>query len=134
MLLDRLKSRLPSPAAWHSLGMIGKAGAALLGLWLLVVAVLGVYWSAEPDPFSVQEVTTQKLAGARPVAGAATAASLIMAAQTLLDKPGGFLSNDVSPPGVLLDNIPNWEFGVLVQVRDLSRAFRELQSLAVAVG
>jgi hypothetical protein len=125
MLLDRLKSRLPSPAVWHSLGLIGKAAAAVLGAWLLLVLVLGVYWSAEPDPFSVQDVTTQKLAGARPVAGAATAASLIMAAQTLLDKPGGFLSNDVAPPGVLLDNIPNWEFGVLVQVRDLSRAFRE---------
>jgi hypothetical protein len=28
------------------------------------------------------------------------------------------------PPGVLLDNIPNWEFGVLVQVRDLTRVMR----------
>ncbi len=29
------------------------------------------------------------------------------------------------PPGLYLDNIPNWEFGALVQVRDFSRAFRE---------
>src|SRR5690606_12365609 len=27
-------------------------------------------------------------------------------------------------PGVLMDNVPNWEFGVLVQVRDLSKALR----------
>ena len=46
-------------------------------------------------------------------------------ANTLLDKPGGYLSNDVTPPSVWLDNIPNWEFGVLVQVRDLSRAMRK---------
>jgi hypothetical protein len=42
-----------------------------------------------------------------------------------LNKPGGYLTNDVTPPGIYLDNIPNWEFGVLVQVRDLSRAYRE---------
>jgi hypothetical protein len=28
------------------------------------------------------------------------------------------------PPGILLDNIPNWEFGVVVQIRDLARALR----------
>lgn len=29
------------------------------------------------------------------------------------------------PPGLWLDNISNWEFGVLVQVRDLARAMRK---------
>ena len=43
---------------------------------------------------------------------------------TLLEKPGGYLSNDIMPPGVWLDNMPNWEFGVLVQVRDFTRAMR----------
>ena len=28
------------------------------------------------------------------------------------------------PPGSVLDNMPNWEFGVLVQVRDLARVLR----------
>jgi hypothetical protein len=42
----------------------------------------------------------------------------------MLDKQGGYLSNDVTPPGVYLDNMPNWEFGVLTQVRDMARAFR----------
>ena len=44
--------------------------------------------------------------------------------ETLLDKRGGYLSNDIMPPSIWLDNIPNWEFGVLVQVRDLSRSMR----------
>jgi hypothetical protein len=34
------------------------------------------------------------------------------------------MSNDILPPWVFLDNLPNWEFGVLVQVRDLARAMR----------
>jgi hypothetical protein len=42
----------------------------------------------------------------------------------LLDKPGGYLSNDIMPPTVFMDNIPNWEFGVLVQVRDMARSLR----------
>lgn len=40
----------------------------------------------------------------------------------LLNKRGGYLSNDIMPPWVFLDNVPNWEFGVLAQVRDLTRA------------
>ena len=45
---------------------------------------------------------------------------------TLLSKPGGYLSNDRFPPGIFLDNIPSWEYGVLVQVRDLTRALRHV--------
>mgnify|MGYP000405526677 CR=1 FL=1 len=43
----------------------------------------------------------------------------------LLDKPGGYLSDDLAPPGLWLDNMPAWEYGVLVQVRDMSRALRK---------
>ena len=87
--------------------------AVLLGLWLL-----GWYWSREPAIPPAPEVT----AGA--VVGDVTTATLMHVATTLLDKPGGYLSNDILPPGVWLDNMPNWEFGVLVQVRDLARALR----------
>jgi hypothetical protein len=59
------------------------------------------------------------------VVGSVVTETLIHIAETLLDKRGGYLSNDRLPPGVLLDNMPNWEFGVLVQVRDLSSAMRE---------
>jgi len=49
---------------------------------------------------------------------------LMTSAETLLDKRGGYLSNDKFPPGLLMDNVPNWEFGVLTATRDLSRALR----------
>jgi hypothetical protein len=43
----------------------------------------------------------------------------------MLNKSGGYLSNDVMPPGVLMDNIPSWEFGVLEMSRDLALAMRK---------
>lgn len=111
--------------SWASMGLIGKTIAVLFAIYAIIVLVLGFYWSAEPAVFSVKENQAEKLVGAEPVVGTATAAALIRVAETLLDKPGGFLSNDIAPPGLYLDNIPNWEFGVLVQARDLARAFRE---------
>ena len=95
------------------------------GLVILLLTGLGWYWSGEPDLFDVREQTAKILDNRKPVVGAATTATLVQAVDTLLDKPGGYLSNDLMPPGVLLDNIPSWEFGVLVQVRDLSKAMRE---------
>jgi hypothetical protein len=44
---------------------------------------------------------------------------------TLLEKPGGFIRNDRMPPGIFMDNMPNWEYGALVQSRDMVRALRE---------
>ena len=38
------------------------------------------------------------------------------------------MRNDIFPPGVYIDNIPNWEYGVLIQLRDLTRALREVMS------
>ena len=58
------------------------------------------------------------------VTGYATTATLLEAVEVLLDKRGGYMSNDIMPPWVFLDNLPNWEFGVLTQVRDLGRAMR----------
>ena len=97
------------------------------GIVIIFIVLLGFYWSSEPAAFSVQQKTAQKLAliGNDYVVGSNTTVALIMVAETLLNKLGGYLSNDVSPPGIYLDNIPNWEFGALVQVRDLSRTFRE---------
>jgi len=88
----------------------------------VVVVMIGLswYWSRMPDVFYV----THKTDGESTLVGYSTADTLVRVASTLLDKPGGFLSNDRMPPGVFLDNIPNWEFGVLQQVRDMARVLR----------
>lgn len=95
---------------------------ALIVVAVAAVVLLGfcVYWSREPAVFAINT----RPDGERRVPGYATIDTLIRVADTLLDKPGGFLTNDVLPPGALLDNIPNWEFGVLQQVRDLARIAR----------
>lgn len=93
---------------------------SVLGVIVVLNLALAWYWSRSPDVFWVNEGSG---VGA-PVVGFSTADSLIRVAETLLDKPGGYLSNDIGPPGVFLDNIPNWELGVLQQVRDLARVLR----------
>lgn len=108
-------------------GLVVKVAAGGALLLLLGLMVLGVLWSRSPDSFDVDALTRAKLdeLGRQPATGATTTMTLIHVAETLLDKPGGYLSNDVTPPGLWLDNMPSWEFGVLVQVRDLSKAMRE---------
>ena len=99
----------------------------ILALAVIALILLGWYWSQEPEDFDVVQNATAKAEemGVKKVRGFTTTATLMKVTETLQDKPGGYLSNDVTPPGIWLDNIPNWEFGVLVQVRDFSRALRK---------
>lgn len=90
---------------------------------LLLVSLLGWYWSREPALFDVAE--NAQIRAPRVVVGSVTTATLIEVMETLLEKPGGYLSNDVSPPGLFMDNMPSWEYGLLIQARDLSKALRE---------
>jgi hypothetical protein len=92
-----------------------------VGSVLLVWIVLGIYFSREPDTFWVNHSADADSA----IVGVSTADTLIRVAETLLDKQGGYLTNDKMPPSVFLDNIPSWEFGVLTQVRDLGRVMRD---------
>jgi hypothetical protein len=97
----------------------------IVGIYLLVMAILGIVISSEPEPFDVRQEFAERHPGQEPVIGSLTTQSLIVQTETLLDKPWGYLANDVTPPGVWLDNIPNWEYGALVQIRDLAKAMRE---------
>jgi hypothetical protein len=103
-----------------------RAIAALLVLIMLLLSVLMWWWDTEPrlfDPVKVTQTGMQEMQ--RPVSvGDTTTVTLITSVETLLDKRGGYLSNDKLPPGVLMDNLPNWEFGSLTASRDLVRALR----------
>lgn len=105
-------------------GWIWRTVLILAGAYVLVVLALMWWWSYEPEPFDVRERAQTELSGEEPVTGGVTTATLINVAQTLLDKPGGYFTNDIAPPGVIMDNMPSWEYGVLVQVRDLARSLR----------
>ena len=118
--VDDVKSYLGG--IWFSRTLI-----TVLALYLLATLIIGWYWSQEPEFFGVQEHTQQAADTAQRslVTGYTTVETLKQVATTLLDKPGGYLTNDYAPPGIWLDNMPAWEYGVLVQVRDLSRALRK---------
>jgi hypothetical protein len=110
------KRSAPKPASRTGRWAAGIAATVVL----LCLAALSWYWSREPDPTLIASEI-----GASPnVTGYATVDSLVRTIDWLLEKPGGYLSNDVAPPGWWLDNIPNFEFGVLVQCRDLARVLR----------
>ncbi|MDH5485330.1 MAG: DUF2333 family protein, partial [Gammaproteobacteria bacterium] len=104
----------------------GAIASAVIVILLVIPMVMGFLWNNEPDAFDVvanaAEISQQY--NEDMVTGYITTATLIKVSETLLDKSGGYLSNDMTPPGIFMDNIPNWEFGVLVQVRDMARAMR----------
>jgi hypothetical protein len=92
---------------------------------LVVAWAWSFYWSREPAPLWVVAETPS---GERTVVGYSTVHTLIDVINWLLEKPGGYLSNDVMPPGVWLDNMPSFELGVLTQSRDLARVLRNYHS------
>jgi hypothetical protein len=111
---------------WGGL-LFSRAVGAVVGIYLVVTVVLGIWWSSEPHLFPVQQnaQAAAEREGKQMVIGYTTVETLKQVASTLVDKPGGYISNDRFPPGLWLDNMPSWEYGVLVQVRDLTRALRK---------
>lgn len=110
-----------SPAAGQRSTLVVKIVVGVLLVYLLLCLLVGWYWNREPD---VMPLTPAMPTQTSAVEGEMTVATVQALMSTLLNKPGGYLSNDIMPPGVWLDNMPNWEFGVLVQVRDITRAMR----------
>ena len=128
---------LRSVAALYHVENLKQRGLFWSSILLLVTVVIflfvvGIFWSQEPDSRDVRQIALEMAQGdnERVVPGFTTTATEIFIVTTLLDKPGGYLSNDKFPPSSffgffqLLDNIPNWEFGALVMARDTARVLR----------
>ena len=92
-----------------------------VGIFLLVMFVVGFWVSREPDIFWVNRSADPDST----IVGYSTTDTLIRVGETLLNKPGGYLTNDKTPPMIFLDNIPSWELGVVNQLRDLGRVMRD---------
>ncbi|MFD2165348.1 DUF2333 family protein [Thalassotalea euphylliae] len=110
-----------------NMSISAKSVFGVLGSIVVVLYLIGVFWSFEPSEFDVREQVTQDATAENvaPVIGYTTTTTLIRVTETLLDKPGGYLANDALPPSVFLDNIPSWEFGVLEMVRDMALVMRQ---------
>ena len=105
---------------------LGRGIAAIVLVYVVGVLALMWWWDYEPAHFEVTPAAQARAAAKQQpvVTGTLTVSTLMTTAETLLDKRGGYLSNDRFPPGVLMDNVPNWEFGVLTATRDLARSLR----------
>ncbi len=95
-------------------------------LLLALCAGTMLYVDHEPGLFDVNANAQQHADrhGHEIVTGYTTTATMIQVGEVLLNKRGGYLSNDVMPPWVFLDNMPNWEWGIVQQMRDLAKSLR----------
>ena len=110
----------------RSISQPWKVGTLFVSFMILSIAFLGWWWNTEPRSFDVQEKAylASSARGHQLVTGYLTTTTFIEIANTLLTKRGGYLSNDIFPPGLFMDNIPEWEFGVLTLLRDSARVYR----------
>ena len=127
-------------------------GFGVLSLVIAVILlILGAWWGSEPGQFNIQDEARKRVEESKletghhgqeathePVAntpeeeievsempiGYTYTNTLAHIAEVLLHKSGGYITNDVAPPGVFLDNISNWESGALVMLRDATTALR----------
>ena len=113
--MERSAANILSTRKWT------KVTAWVLGVILLYVFVVGFWASREPKMFWVNRPADPESA----IVGFSTVDTLIRVSETLLEKNGGYLTNDKLPPFLFLDNIPSWELGVVNQVRDLGRVMRD---------
>lgn len=99
--------------------------ALIIGTLVIIGAVFMFWWSREPARFDVKQASTMYLPDTeQPVVGSAVTGTTAKILDTLLHKPGGYIRNDVTPPGVLMDNIAEWEFGVVRNLRESIRTLR----------
>ncbi|PKF62640.1 DUF2333 domain-containing protein [Psychromonas sp. psych-6C06] len=97
-----------------------------LSVITLILWLISIWWGWMPSSYDVKQKTneTAQLNNENQVAGYTTTSTLIDITEWLITKPGGFISNDMTPPGILMDNMPAFEYGVLEQARDLALAMR----------
>lgn len=102
-----------------------KVISALVLVLIFVMYICGWWVSREPDLLVNEIAQSQQQNTERATIGYSTTTALIRVGETLLDKKGGYLANDIMPPFSLLDNMPAWELGVLEMSRDLALALRK---------
>jgi hypothetical protein len=102
-------------------------GAFILIYLVIVTPILMWVWSDEPDTFNVQQITKQmaEKTNQKVVSGSHIMATTINMADILLNKSGGYLSNDLMYPSIIMDNIPRWEFGVVEIQRSVALVLRK---------
>lgn len=134
MLMGYMRRMMRAVIQWMKTAILSLRTRSLvmtpvvMALALVVVLSVVSFWPnaapEAPNQGAIKEAFTATSDQDKPPVGYYTTESLIRTLELIVNKRGGFLSNDVLPPFVLMDNIPAWETGALRQARDLSLALR----------
>jgi hypothetical protein len=81
------------PRTWKEKGIWWTAGLFLV-TYLILVSILGIYWSRSPAVYDVREqaLSLANQDESKRVTGSITTATAIRIGETLLDKPGGYFA------------------------------------------
>ncbi|MEI6897814.1 MAG: DUF2333 family protein [Psychromonas sp.] len=107
--------------------MLGKKSIiTALSITVFIFWIIAIWWSWMPETYDVRAKTMAeaKANNQQMVPGYTTVSTLIHVTEWLLNKQGGFISNDMTPPGIFMDDMPAFEYGALEQIRDLALAMR----------
>lgn len=101
-----------------------------LGLFVIGTA-LSLYWTRIPPSFDVEasakDMAVEKehrMPDQKLPLGYRTVSTMIRLADQLFSKPGGYQSNDINPVTRIPDNMRNWEYGYVIQLRVLTQGLR----------
>ena len=125
-----LRFKLPGWLRLKLPGGIWRTVVVALAVYLLLATVVGLYWSITPAPSDMPKDSRGYLV--QNGVGAGHRQRHHRGADGGGGDPVGkarrLYSQRPFPPGMWLDNMPNWEYGALIQSRDLARAMREAYS------
>ena len=121
-------------ASWTRNIWFRRSVRGILGFALIVVT-LCMYISRIPTVFDVDARARERAvrmghiepdSARRLPTGYTTVATTIELAEWLLDpRRGGYLSNDRFSPAIFVDNIRNFEYGMVIQLRDFVHSLRQ---------
>lgn len=103
-----------------------------VGTGLLIIGTaISIYWSLFPGTFNVDDVARERALQYehrepdQPLPrGYRTTSVIIHLADQLFTKPGDYLSNDWNPMSRIPDNMRNWEYGYVTQLRIMVQGLR----------
>ena len=108
-----------------SIGLIVGIGAVIYGLSVYVDTVPNnIKFNEIKQSYKIESKEMGSEAEKMPV-GYATAQSFYYSLDTILNKRGGYLTNDYLPPFVMMDNIPSFERGAINALKRTSDILTE---------
>ncbi len=102
----------------------------IAGTVFILTPIWITFVSFEPDPISPIAAAKEHVKDHKEntyASGVVFTATLVETIDMLLNKNGGYTSNDLLVKVGIYDNMPNWEKGVIFMIRDAAPARRQVK-------